>query len=92
MTKKGEKLYQTLTYATVLYKGRFLVIISIPLLDNMNIFKIFKIFNMTVPVKGPVVATYKLPSMVVAYRLETSSIPAVLKDTRDTHEPFNFNC
>ena len=38
-------------------KGRFLVIVSVPLLDNMNIFEILKIFNMPVPVKDPVVPT-----------------------------------
>ena len=68
------KSYQTLTCTTVLDKGRFLVIVSIPLLDYMNIFDIFNIFNMLVPVKDPVVLTDKLPSMVAWYRLKTSSI------------------
>ena len=54
-------------------KGRFLVMVSIPLLDNMNTFKIFNIFNMPVPIKDPVVSTDKLPSMAAWYRLETSS-------------------
>ena len=60
---KGEiwKLYQTLTCTTLLDKGRFLVIVSIPLLDNMNTFKSFDIFNM------PVVSTDNLPSMVAWY-------------------------
>ena len=38
-------------------KGIFLVIVLIPLLDNMNTFEIFNIFNMPVPVKDPVVPT-----------------------------------
>ena len=55
-------------------KGRFLVIVSIPLFNNMNTFEIFSMFNMPVPVKDPVVAKDKLPSMVAWYRLKTSSI------------------
>ena len=45
---KGEiwKLYQTLTCTTVLDMCKFLVIVSIPLLDNMNTFKVSDIFNM----------------------------------------------
>ena len=68
---KGEiwKLYQTLTFITVLDKGRFSVIVSIPVLDNINTFEIFNIFNMPVPVKDHVVATDKLHGMVAWYRL-----------------------
>ena len=65
---------KTLTFTTVLDKDRFLVIVSIPLLDNMNIFEFLNIFNMPVPVKDPVVPTDKLPSKVAWYRLETSSV------------------
>ena len=78
---KGEtwKLFQTLTCTTVLYKGRFLVIFSIPLLDNTNTFEIYyNISNMPVPVKDPVVTTDKLSSMVTWYRLETSSMLLIL--------------
>ena len=73
---KGEilKLYKTATCTTVLDKGRFLVIVSFHLLDNMNTLKIFNIFNMPVPLKDPVVPTDKLPSMVAWYSLETSLI------------------
>ena len=59
---------------TVLDKGRFLVMVSIPLLDNMNIFENFNIFNIPVPAKNPVVPADKLPSMVAWYGLETSPI------------------
>ena len=47
---KGEiwKLHQTCTCITVFCKGRFLVIVSIPLFDNMNTFEICNIFNMSV--------------------------------------------
>ena len=44
------KLYWIVTCTTVLDKGRYLVIVSVPLLDNMNSFEIFKIFNVPVPV------------------------------------------
>ena len=54
--------------------GRFLVIVSIPLLENINTFEIFKIFNMLITVKDPVVPKDKLPNMVAWYRLEMSSI------------------
>ena len=64
------KLCETLTCTTVLDKSRFLVIVSIPLLDNVNTFEILNIFNMPVPVAS----RNKLPSMVAWYRLETSSI------------------
>ena len=62
---KGEiqKLFQTLTCHTILDKSRFLVIVSIPLFDNVNTFEIFNIFNMPVPVKD-LVPTDKLSSMV----------------------------
>ena len=51
-----------------------MVIVSISLLDNMNIFEILNIFNMPVHFKDPVVPTDKLPSIVFWYRLGTSSI------------------
>ena len=44
----------------------------------MNTFEFFNIFNIPVPVKDPLVPTYKLTSMIVWYRLETSSIDANL--------------
>ena len=67
---KGEiwKLCQTLTCTTVLDKGRFLVVISIPLLDNMNTFAILNILNMPLPLKDPVVPLDKLTSLVAWYR------------------------
>ena len=68
------KLYQTLTCIIGLDKGRFFGNFSIPLLDNMNTFENFEVFNMPVPVGDPVVPTDKPPGMVAWYRLETSSI------------------
>ena len=41
--------------------GIFLLIVSIPLLDDMNTFVIFNIFNMSVPVTDPVVPIDKTP-------------------------------
>ena len=66
------KLYQTHVPQFVI--GWILVIVSIPLLDNINTFEIFNIFNMPVTVQDPFVPTDKLPSIVAWYRLETSSI------------------
>ena len=73
---KGEirRLFQTLTCTTALDSGGLLVIVSIPLSDNMNTFEFFKTFNMPVPVKDSVVPTDQLPSIVAWYRLETSSL------------------
>ena len=68
------KLDQIFTFTTVLNKGRFLVTVLICLFVSMNTFENFNIFNMPVPVKGPVVPTDKLLSMVGLYRLEMSSI------------------
>ena len=79
------KSYQTLTCTTVLDKGRFLVIVSIPLLDNINTFEIFNIFNMPVHVKDPLVLTDKLPSIVAWYRLETSLIAVYLAQMKYVH-------
>ena len=72
---KGEiwKLYHTLPCTTALDKARFLVIVSIPLLDNMYTLEIFNIFNMPIPVEDPVVPTDKLPSMVPWYILDIYS-------------------
>ena len=68
------KLYQILTCTTVLDKGGFLVIVSMAMLDNVNTFQIFKIFNMPAPVNDTTVPTDKLPNKVPWYKLETSSI------------------
>ena len=64
------KLYQLLLVPQFWIR----VIVSMSLLDNINIFEILNIFNMTVPVRGLIVPTDKLPHMVAWYRLETSSI------------------
>ena len=72
--KEGFGSYIRPTCTTVLDKGRFLAIVSIPMLDSMNTFEIFNFFNMPVPIKDPVVPTDKPPSVVAWYRLETSSV------------------
>ena len=51
----------------MLDKDRFVVIVSIPLLDKINIFEIYDVFNMPVPHD-------KTPNMVASYRLEAVSI------------------
>ena len=69
------KFYQTLTCSTVLDEGRFLVIASIPLLDKINNFEIYDVFNMPVPHD-------KTPNMVVSYRLEAVSIAISLAEMK----------
>ena len=51
----------------MLDEGRFLVIVSVPLLDKINKFEIYDVFNMSVPHD-------KTPNMAVSYRLEAVSI------------------
>ena len=61
--------------STVLDEGRFLVIVSIPLLDRVNKFEIYAVFNMPVPHD-------KTPNMVVSNRLEAVSIAVNLAEMK----------
>ena len=61
------KFHQTLTCSTMLHEGRFLVIVSIPLLDKINKFEIYNVFSMPVPHE-------KTPNMVASYRVEAVSL------------------
>ena len=81
---KGEiwKLYQTLTCTTVLDRGKFLVIVLIPLLDKAKKFEIFDIFNMPVPMSNPHISEKQLPSMVARYHLEADSIAINLEEMK----------
>ena len=65
----------TLTCYTVLDEGRFLVIVSIPLLGRINKFEIYDIFNM------PVLHD-KTPNMIASYRLEAVSIAINLAEMK----------
>ena len=69
------KFYQTLTCSTVLDEGRFLVTVSIPLLDKINKFEIYDVFNMPIPHD-------KTPNMVASYRLEAVSIAVNLAEMK----------
>ena len=60
---KIQKFYQTLPCSTLFDEGRFLVIVSIPLLDKINKFEMYDVFNMPGPHD-------KTPNMVASYRLE----------------------
>ena len=72
---EGFGSYIILLLVTALWiRTYFLVIVSIPLLGNINTFKIFNIFSMPVPVKDPIIPTNKLPNMVAWCRIETSLI------------------
>ena len=64
---KNWKFYQTLTCFTVLDEGRFLVIVSIPLLDKINKSEIYYVFNMPIPCD-------RTPNMVASYGMEAVSI------------------
>ena len=69
------KFYQTFTCSTVLDEGRFLVIVSIPLLDQINKFEIYDVFNMPVLHDKP-------PNMVASCRLEAVSITVNLAEMK----------
>ena len=69
------KFYQILTWSTVLEEGRLLVIVSIPLLDKINKFEIYHVFNVPVPHD-------KTPNMVASYRLEAVSIAVNLVEIK----------
>ena len=63
--------YKTLTCAVVEDGNRFLVIVSLPLLDIQRVFDVYKIFNIPVVYKNTsMTATYKLESNYVAINTE----------------------
>ena len=68
------KFYQTLSCATAIDQGKFLIIVSIPLLNKNNKYEAYSIFNMPVPLKDSLVPKDQSPNMVAWYRLEASSI------------------
>ena len=45
------KFYQSLTCATILDHAQFLVIVSVPLLDAVNKFEVYNIYNLSLPIK-----------------------------------------
>ena len=58
------KCYQTLTCATVINQGKFLIIVSIPLLDKNNKYEVYSVFNMPVLLKDSWVPKDQYPNMV----------------------------
>ena len=68
------KLYKILTCTTVPEKGRFLVVVSIPLLDKNSKFEIYEIFNIPVPKVNQEIQDNNTSHMVAWYQLETTSI------------------
>ena len=59
------KFYLTLSCTTVLEKGKMLAVASISFLDSNDNFEIFDILNMPVPMKDTIVATEKLPNILL---------------------------
>ena len=72
---KISKFYQNLTCSNVLNEGRYLVIVSIPLLEKINTFEIYNVFHMPIPYD-------KTPNMVSSYRLEAVSIAINLAEMK----------
>ena len=46
------KYYQPLTCTTILDRGMFLVVVSVPLLDRVNKFEIYNVINSQLPFHG----------------------------------------
>ena len=68
------KYYQSLTCTTVLDEDKFLVIVSVPLLDRDTTFEIYKVSNTPLPYYNQSIPTQLQPDIVVQYRLETFAV------------------
>lgn len=66
--------YKTLTCALLVQDERFVVVVSLPLLDLTGKFEIYKIFNIPLPYSDDKLDTDSLPDITAAYALETNSL------------------
>ena len=75
------KYYQSLSCTTILNEDRFLVIVSVPLLDRETTFEIYKVFNTPLPYNQSI-PTELQPDIVAQYRLETSALAINAEKTK----------
>ena len=76
------KYYQSLSCTTILNEDRFLVIVSVPLLDRETTFEIYKVFNTPLPYYNQSIPTELQPDIVAQYRLETSALAINAEKTK----------
>ena len=74
--------YQSLSCTTILDEDKFLVIVSVPLLDRETTFEIYKVFNTTLPYYNQSIPTELQPDIVAQYRLETSALAINAEKTK----------
>ena len=76
------KFYQSLTCTAILNHAQFLVIVSVPLLDAVNKFEVYKIYNLPLPLKDPNVAVKEMPNMVAECKLESKLLAINLEQMK----------
>ena len=76
------KYYQSLSCTTILDEDKFLVIVSVPLLDRETTFEIYKVFNTPLPYYNQSIPTELQPDIVAQYRLETSALAINAEKTK----------
>ena len=76
------KYYQSLSCTIILDEDKFLVIVSVPLLDRETTFEIYKVFNAPLPYYNQSIPTELQPDIVVQYRLETSALAINAEKTK----------
>ena len=89
--------YKTLTCTTLMESKQFVVIISIPLLDNIASFEVYKIHNMAIPLNGSnqtnILATYSLESEAIAVNKQRTQFAALSNsELRDCSDPLKAYC
>ena len=68
------KYYQSLTCTTILDRGMFLVVVSVPLLDRDNKFENYHVINSQLPFYDSNLTVSLQPNLVAKYKLETSAL------------------
>ena len=68
------KYYQSLTCTTILDRGVFLVVVSVPLLDRDNKFEIYNVMNSQLPFNDSNLTVSLQLNFVANYKLETSAL------------------
>ena len=59
--------------------AQFLVIVLVPLLDAVNKFEVYNIYNLPLPIKDPNLALKEIPNMVAECKLESKSLATNLE-------------
>ena len=75
-------LSQSLTCATIFNHVQFLVIVSVSLLDAVNKFEVYNIYNLLLPIKDPNVAAKEMANMVAEFKLESKLLSINLEQMK----------